>query len=139
MQWKTTAVIFALPVIAITLWLYVEPGVPSKTTKRVPPVPVNAGIPFEKTGALMRDNPGLEPNTWYLSYEEPGAPGLTAALVFTAESRCGSVGSLMQCRGSFNPGQRVRIVGFMHNGTVSVHALMYESDHADSEPRALGI
>jgi hypothetical protein len=46
-------------------------------------------INFSKTGNLIKNNPGLEKDVWYLSYEEPGKPGLLMKLKFAEESICG--------------------------------------------------
>ena len=43
---------------------------------------------FSETGHFTRDNPGLKPGVWYLVYEKPGAPALTAELRFTSASSC---------------------------------------------------
>jgi hypothetical protein len=50
-------------------------------------VPV-AGADFDKTGVIVRNNPGLPPNTWYVIYQEAGKPGLNKALAFDGKSRC---------------------------------------------------
>ncbi len=65
---------------------------------------------FIKTGNLIQHN--LGEGTWYLSYEEPGKPGLEAALVFSDESRCKSGADTVVCDiGKFQAGQRVEISG----------------------------
>jgi hypothetical protein len=43
---------------------------------------------FNETGHLASDLPGLKPGTWYLVYEKPGAPALTAQLWFASSSVC---------------------------------------------------
>ncbi|MGE5298318.1 MAG: GerMN domain-containing protein [Acidobacteriaceae bacterium] len=35
---------------------------------------------FAEHGVLIKDNPGLKPNVWYLSYEKPGQPALSVQL-----------------------------------------------------------
>ena len=42
---------------------------------------------FNETGNLIKDNPGLEEG-WYLLYEKPGNPGLTARLVINKNTIC---------------------------------------------------
>ncbi len=65
---------------------------------------------FIKTGNLIQ--PNLGEGTWYLSYEEPGKPGLEAVLVFSDESRCKSGTDTVVCdTGKFQAGQRVEISG----------------------------
>lgn len=51
-------------------------------------LPRTATADFEETGNVVRDSPGLPPGVWHLVYEAPGAPALTVALEFTAQSEC---------------------------------------------------
>jgi hypothetical protein len=48
--------------------------------------PSKIEINFTRTGHLVKDNPGLKPGTWYLLYEMPGSPALTAELKFDSNS-----------------------------------------------------
>lgn len=44
-------------------------------------------VNFRQTGNLFKDNPGVSPGVWYLSYGEPGKPGLKVELQFTNEMK----------------------------------------------------
>lgn len=67
---------------------------------------------FDQTGNLIRNNPGLEPDVWYLSYEQVGQPGLTVMLQFEPSSVCaeGDVNSTCD-PDALEQGQRVHILG----------------------------
>lgn len=66
---------------------------------------------FEATGNVIKDNPGLIPGTWYLSYETPGRPALTFRLSFQ-----GGEPPLFQ-------GERVTVHGFEENNTLVVRGV----------------
>ncbi len=48
---------------------------------------------WSKKGALVMNAPGMKPDTWYLVYEEPGAPALSMELLFTTQGRCTGEGA----------------------------------------------
>ena len=83
---------------------------------------------FEKTGNLLIGNPGLKPDTLYLSYEAPGSPGLQKELVFNEESSC-FAGSPVACSSILSSdaeglsGQRALVEGVLQNGAVLVAEL----------------
>ncbi len=52
---------------------------------------------FAAKGVVVFNNPGLKPDTPYLVYEEPGAPGLSAELVFDEYSICSGGGGALPC------------------------------------------
>lgn len=115
MQWRTWIGILAIPCILIAGWyLFSE----YQSTHIV-------GTPFAHEGNLIKDNPGLEPGVWYLSYEEPGAPGLSAPLIFDDTSRCGGEGMLKICDISFVQGERVRVEGTKEGTAVRVTTLTH--------------
>lgn len=67
---------------------------------------------FEAVGNLVRNNPGMDPDVWYLVYEEPGAPGLAAKLQFTQTSICSHGIESDTCSpDTFEQGQRVHVSG----------------------------
>jgi|GEM_PF-1613922 hypothetical protein len=43
---------------------------------------------FEKTGVLIINNPGIPADSWHLSYEEAGAPGLLIEIQIDEETEC---------------------------------------------------
>ncbi len=85
---------------------------------------------FAASGNLVKDTPGLVPNTWYLSYEEPGKPAQTMPLVFDAQSRCGvDGGTTKTCDMSFDVGTRVTVSGELLTGAVRVRELQVAVPH----------
>lgn len=79
--------------------------------------------PFAKEGAIVRNTPGLVPNVWYLTYEEPGAPAISIPLEFDSESICGPEGAERTCDLSFAQGERVRVSGEKVGAVVRVEKL----------------
>lgn len=71
---------------------------------------------FTETGVLVRDNPGLKPATWYLSYQSPGRAEEILELSFTG----GASGA-----GLF-VGDRVSVVGTRQNDKVVVSKISKE-------------
>ena len=82
---------------------------------------------FDRTGNLVRNNPGLEAGMWYLIYEAPGLPALTQRLIFTTSSTCmqGGVESLCNAD-AISQGQRARVFGEMRGESVTVTRLEVE-------------
>mgnify|MGYP006195663719 FL=1 len=67
---------------------------------------------FEREGNLTRNNPGMEPDIWYLIYEEPGQPALNTQLVFDATSICADGDENTTCDPeTLETGMRVYILG----------------------------
>ena|SRR6185436_16013178 len=93
------------------------------TPKPKPPEPPK-NYTFDKIGVLLYNNPGFIANTWFLSYEEPGKPGLNVQLLFDAESVCTISTAGQLCRMSEDwKGSRVRIQGYVNGSTVRVGEL----------------
>ena len=79
---------------------------------------------FNEAGNLVKDNPGLEPGVWYLSYEKPGKPALTKKLVFVESSTCIDGSEDSGCSPEeLIVGSRVRITGSEEGGAVVVSRL----------------
>jgi hypothetical protein len=74
-------------------------------------------INFLKTGNLIINNPGLENNIWYLSYESQGSPAKLAKLSFDEDSVCRN--KVDSCS-ELNVGERVDVKGVEKNGEVLV-------------------
>jgi hypothetical protein len=83
-----------------------------------PPTPAPQ-IDFERTGNLVRDNPGLPPGLWFLLCEQPGAAALTVELEFAAESSCVSEAQAIACD-ALEPGSRVVVAGVLSEERVRV-------------------
>lgn len=86
------------------------------------PVPTGAaGIEFERHGNLMRDNPGFPPGVWVLSYEQPGAPALSAQLEFDDASECTDHDHRVIDCAALEVGMRVEVKGLdLGDGVVRV-------------------
>lgn len=88
---KSLVIIFILLVLALGAWFYFVQIYPRNSQQ---PDPENGEhdaveeINFSKSGNLIRNNPGLRPNTWYLLYEQPGAAALSVILTFDDKSEC---------------------------------------------------
>lgn len=86
------------------------------------PTPSEPGAStFIEMGNLIVNNPGLKKDTWYLVYEKEGAPGLSAELVFSADSTCTVEGITAACPAGLSTGLRVTVRGDRNpDGSVSV-------------------
>lgn len=86
--------------------------------------PCPSGGQFTTEGNIVRNNPGLKPDTWYLVYESAGAPALTTELIFDAESECVSEGRTISCAlTTFPQGTRAHIVGTTAGDGIIVRTL----------------
>lgn len=89
-----------------------------------PPTEGETGDSFDRTGNLMRNSPGLLPETWYLGYELPGQPGLFVKIQWTNQSRCVIESGERACVDSLvGVGDRVRVQGVLSGDEVSVRRL----------------
>ncbi|MBD3208543.1 MAG: hypothetical protein GF370_03765 [Candidatus Nealsonbacteria bacterium] len=89
--------------------------------------PPDKEINFSQQGNLVRDNPGLKPDTWYLVYERPGEPGLTKELIFNQESICMN-GVREECVELLTEemiGERVMVKGIDEDDAVLVKELTF--------------
>lgn len=116
MNWSAKIGIALIPLIFFAAWLLYG-GSP-------PPQP-SAFSTFVHEGNLIKDNPGFVPGIWYLSFEVPGEPAKTVALLFDHDSRCGNDENLRVCNISFEHGERVRIEGVQTGDAILVHHLIY--------------
>jgi hypothetical protein len=113
MDWKVPIGILILPLAACLLWfVFLHRAAPTS-------------VLFESEGNLVKDNPGFESGEWYLSYEQPGKPGLAVKLSFDSKSRCKRKEVQGLCDMSFELGERVRIEGKKAGDTVRVVTLTY--------------
>lgn len=76
-----------------------EPIVVTKSISGLPESSVvpNAPTNFAKIGTVVYNNPGMPKDTLFLVYEAPGAPALSAKLLFDVESTCAFSGSSIPC------------------------------------------
>lgn len=81
-------------------------------------------INFMGEGNLVRNNPGLKPNIWYLVYEQTDAPALTVELSFNNSSVClFSVTSVDCSKLSMPNGSRAQVQGAQVGNVVTVSML----------------
>jgi len=101
---KKTILIFAIIVLAVIAGIMVFSAyfAPENNGQNTPQEN------FSETGNIVINNPGLEPDAWYLVYEEEGSPAVTAKLDLSAVET------------DFEPGDRVEIKGYEENGIVKV-------------------
>jgi hypothetical protein len=80
-----------------------------------------ANMDFSRTGILLRNNEGLKPDTWYLSYDD-GQIGQKIELILNSKSRCiyGDVSVPCVDSFSFSQGQRVQVEGHQTGEAVTV-------------------
>lgn len=69
---------------------------------------------FSHDGVVLKDNPGFKPGVWFLSYEEPGSPGLSVEL---------NLNSVEVSHISLSQGERVRVEGTLYGNVVAVRTI----------------
>lgn len=100
---------------------WVAHGVPSA------PRPITAcgdpvtRITFDETGQLLKNEPGLKAESWYLKYEHTDGTKLASELAFDTNSRCISNGSEGKCPDVLLPSSAMTHVrGNARDGVVHV-------------------
>jgi len=91
---------------------------------------------FSEEGNLLINNPGLETEAWYLSYEKPGSPGLTVKLFFDEESKCyvnGETNCQLFLEGENSAGKRVILKALTEEGGVLVRSLEVKKEQNNEE------
>lgn len=84
-----------------------------------PEIEPQPGIAFSAEGNVTQNNPGQKPNVWYLIYEKPGSPGLSAELDLSAVSDI-----------NLEQGDRVLVTGTLNETTVLVNSITIVSAEA---------
>lgn len=82
---------------------------------------------FFAEGTLVKNNPGLLKDTWYLMYENPGFSGLSIPLLFDEKSTCELQGRVSPCTMPLQIGDRVRIEGTRVDDVVRVATLVFSA------------
>jgi len=91
---------------------------------------------FSEEGNLLINSPGLETETWYLSYEKPGSPGLTIELSFDEESKCyvnGETDCQLFLEGENLAGKRVILKGLTEEDGILVRSLEIKKEQNNEE------
>ena len=102
---KYLIVAFGVLILTIAVW-YVYA---SKS-----PTPSIEETNFSHDGVVLKDNPGLKPGVWFLSYEQPGSPGLSVEL---------NLNSVEASRISLSQGERVHVEGTLYGNVVAVRTI----------------
>ncbi len=93
---------------------------------KVDSITVKTQADFQKVGNITRDNPGFPAGVWHLTYEAPGEPALTKALIFTDETVCIAGGETGICDPErMEVGARVEIEGKEKEEGVEVMVLRF--------------
>ena len=80
---------------------------------------------FNKTGNIVRDNPGYPEGVWVFTYEEPGSPALWKVLSFTDNSICINEEETVCNPDELSSGSRVSIEGIEREDEVEVVTLKH--------------
>lgn len=101
---KKYLIVVVIVIIAFAAWYFYTSWTP------VPSVVNN----FTHDGVVIKDNPGFKPGVWFLSYEEPGSPGLSVEL---------DLNSVPAPYISLTQGERVHVEGILSGSVVTVHTI----------------
>ncbi len=127
---KILAAGLVLVLVILAIWYIWVPKKSEAPLAPTPP-PVTSVEPpnFTRTGALVRNSPGLRPDTWYLLYEAAGQPALSTELLFNSQSECIFAGNVtLPCDVTkLAAGMRVYLEGFEQNELVAVRKLEAEN------------
>jgi hypothetical protein len=119
-KWVISIIILAVLAAA---GFYISRPEPKSTTVDSPALNREADN-FEQEGNLVRGNPGMKTDAWYLIYEKPGQPALNVELRFTGSSICVERGQENICNpDKLEPGRRARVAGGKDGEAVNVTRL----------------
>jgi len=124
---------FVVVVVLIFGWVFFKPGMKELNAPTIEPTPQateqsavketpspepEEPLNFTETGNLV-----FEGNSWYLLYEEPGAPALSLKLVITDQTKC-NLGENVNCDlNRVKSGARVQVSGRKSDNTIEVNQL----------------
>lgn len=103
---KYLLAILGVAILALAAWGFYA--------SQAPAPPEEETNNFIQDGVVIRNNPGLTPNVWFLSYEEPGSSGLLVEL---------NLNSVIASDINLAQGQRVRVEGVLRNSIVTVRSI----------------
>lgn len=125
---KIIPIVIVLVLIIVTAVLVTSKPVPMNE-----PTGGSQMIGFEKSGVLLKNNPGQKPNTTYLTYEEPGSPAKSVELIFTEHTLCSENNSEIVCANlEFDNGVPAHVAGAPEGDTVQVVSLNIISQVTDA-------
>lgn len=99
-----TTIIAVIIALALAAWYFYASQSPT------PSIEDN----FAHDGVVIKDNPGFKPGVWFLSYEEPGSPGLSVEL---------DLNSVPAPYISLTQGERVHVEGTLRGAVVTVRSI----------------
>lgn len=91
-------------ILALAAWYFYSPQTPAPSRESN----------FAHDGVVIKDNPGFKSGVWFLSYEEPGSPGLSVEL---------DLNSATAPYISLTQGERVHVEGYRRGSVVEVHSI----------------
>ncbi len=77
---------------------------------------------FRQDGNLIKDNPGLPPGVWYLSFDSPGKAGNIVPIVLTS-TYCTDIDGSLCTMEELTSGMRVRVLGTEEGKSVMVRRI----------------
>lgn len=77
---------------------------------------------FRQNGNLIKDNPGLPPGVWYLSFDSPGKAGNIVPIVLSS-THCTNTDGTLCTTEELTSGMRVRILGAEEGKSVTVRRI----------------
>lgn len=78
---------------------------------------------WEKTGYIVKNNPGMQQGVLYIVFEEAGSPALTAGLKIGEKTKCTQNETQIECSESNILGKKANVQGYNDNGIILVNDL----------------
>jgi hypothetical protein len=102
---KYLVAIVSILVLTVSMWYFYYAQSPASPIEE---------ISVTHEGVVIKDNPGFKPGVWFLSYDEPGSPGLSVEL---------DLDSVPSQYTSLTQGDRVRVEGILRGSVVKVNSI----------------
>lgn len=139
MKRSTTFIIcIACVLVVIVIFLVwqrneIVPGNPPNSATSTNDNTISLGVEnFHVTGTLVRNNPGLKPDVWYIIYEQPGTPALSLELRFTDTSICLLSGMQTDCQTiSVKNGRRAEVWGIKEENMLTATRLEIAAENTE--------
>ena len=85
-----------------------------------------SGAAFVEDGHIAKNNPGLKPGVWFLSYEKPGESAQLRELSFSADSICSGKTTSGTCAPEiFIQGRSAHVEGIVSDSIVRVQHMTF--------------
>ncbi|OGE74050.1 MAG: hypothetical protein A3I07_01200 [Candidatus Doudnabacteria bacterium RIFCSPLOWO2_02_FULL_42_9] len=116
-------------IAAVVVLILIGLAVERFAIRRESPPPIPQETNFDFTGHIVRNNPGLKPDTWYLIYEKPGQPALNVELKFDEKSFCFVNDQSIFCSEyTFTVGQAIHVEGVEKDNIVLIRQMIVLED-----------